>query len=323
MVDLNELIAIVRTDLGELIRSKSAEIRLVGPLPTIWGDSDRIRQLLANLIANGLKYNRSPGPRVEIGAIGPDEPRSANADLGDEAGENAMIVVKDNGIGIDPQFHKTIFQLFRRLHTQEEYEGTGAGLAICSTIVQAHGGRIWVESTPGRGCDVLYPAPTSPGFHNRRLRRRRTSPRPSPGSTRWPWMNTTLSEFHILLIEDSRADAKIIERALREGEISHRLTVIPDGRIALDYLFGLRDESVPNEGEPDLILLDLNLPGLDGCQVLTQIKSDPYLRIIPVIVLTTSQRDEDVVQTYQRRSQHLHNQAVRVFPVSRPGRNPA
>ncbi len=111
-------------------------------------------------------------------------------------------------------------------------------------------------------------------------------------------MNTTLSEFHILLIEDSRADAKIIERALREGEISHRLTVIPDGRIALDYLFGLREESVPNEGEPDLILLDLNLPGLDGCQVLTQIKSDPYLRIIPVIVLTTSQRDEDVVQTY-------------------------
>ena len=101
-------------------------------------------------------------------------------------------------------------------------------------------------------------------------------------------MNTTLSEFHILLIEDSRADAKIIERALHEGEISHRLTVIPDGRHALDYLFGLRDEPATTVHEPDLILLDLNLPGIDGCQVLTQIKSDPYLRIIPVIVLTTS-----------------------------------
>ena len=112
-------------------------------------------------------------------------------------------------------------------------------------------------------------------------------------------MNTTLSEFHILLIEDSRADAKIIERALREGEISHRLTVIPDGRHALDYLFGLREEAVTNGLEPDLILLDLNLPGMDGCQVLTQIKTDPYLRIIPVIVLTTSQRDEDILQTYQ------------------------
>ena len=112
-------------------------------------------------------------------------------------------------------------------------------------------------------------------------------------------MNTTPSEFHILLIEDSRADAKIIDRALREGEIACRLTVIPDGRHALDYLFALRDEPAPNDREPDLILLDLNLPGLDGCQVLTQIKSDPYLRIIPVIILTTSHRDEDILQTYQ------------------------
>jgi CheY-like chemotaxis protein len=111
-------------------------------------------------------------------------------------------------------------------------------------------------------------------------------------------MNAAQSEFHILLIEDSRADAKIIERALREGEITHRLTVIPDGRHALDYLFALRDEPSPTERDPDLILLDLNLPGLGGCEVLTQIKRDPYLRIIPVIVLTTSHRDEDILQTY-------------------------
>src|SRR4051794_22933885 len=110
-------------------------------------------------------------------------------------------------------------------------------------------------------------------------------------------MSTTRPDFHILLIEDSRTDAKIIERALREGEIAHRLTVIPDGHHALDYLFGLRDEPAQADREPDLILLDLNLPGLNGCQVLTQIKSDPYLRIIPVIVLTTSHRDEDILQT--------------------------
>jgi len=112
-------------------------------------------------------------------------------------------------------------------------------------------------------------------------------------------MNTTRSELHILLIEDSRADAKIIERALREGAIAHHLTVIPDGRHALNYLFALRDGPAPTAGEPDLILLDLNLPGLDGCQVLTRIKSDPFLRLIPVIVLTTSHRDEDVLQSYQ------------------------
>ena len=111
-------------------------------------------------------------------------------------------------------------------------------------------------------------------------------------------MNPKLSEFHILLIEDSRADAKIIERALREGNVSHRLTVIPNGRDALAYLFGLRDDSSQTDDEPDLILLDLNLPGIDGCQVLTQIKSDPYLRLIPVVILTTSHREEDVLQTY-------------------------
>lgn len=108
-----------------------------------------------------------------------------------------------------------------------------------------------------------------------------------------------IPEFHILLIEDSRADAQIIERALREGNIEHRLTVIADGYQALDYLARLRELDASDNAEPDLVLLDLNLPGLDGCQVLTRIKNDPSLRKIPVVVLTTSHRDEDVLQTYQ------------------------
>ena len=106
-------------------------------------------------------------------------------------------------------------------------------------------------------------------------------------------------EFHILLVEDSRADVKIIERALRDGKVGHRLTVINDGRQALDYLARLQDADVPNDLEPDLILLDLNLPGMDGCQVLTEIKSHPFLRSLPVVILTTSRREEDVLQSYQ------------------------
>lgn len=108
-----------------------------------------------------------------------------------------------------------------------------------------------------------------------------------------------IDDFHILLVEDSRADALIIQRALSEAEVEHRLTVLRDGRQALDYLERLRQPLSPPENQPSLVLLDLNLPGLDGCQVLTQIKADPLLRMIPVVVLTTSRREEDVLQTYQ------------------------
>jgi two-component system, chemotaxis family, response regulator Rcp1 len=106
-------------------------------------------------------------------------------------------------------------------------------------------------------------------------------------------------DFHILLVEDSRADVKIIERALTEGNIPHRLTVLHDGTLALDYLNKLENPDVGDDYQPDLVLLDLNLPGLDGCQVLTQLKNHPILKTIPVVVLTSSRRDEDVLQTYQ------------------------
>lgn len=112
-------------------------------------------------------------------------------------------------------------------------------------------------------------------------------------------MSQTASPLHIMLIEDSRADAKIVERALREAEVPHCLTVVPDGRQALDHLFGLLGEGADPDRVPDLILLDLNLPGIDGHQVLGRIKADPILRILPVVVLTTSSREEDVIQTYQ------------------------
>lgn len=105
-------------------------------------------------------------------------------------------------------------------------------------------------------------------------------------------------DFHILLVEDSQTDVKIIERALKESRIEHRLTVIRNGRHALDYLISLHNPGCPPELEPDLVLLDLNLPGLDGYQLLARIKGDPLLRIIPVVVLTTSHREEDVLQSY-------------------------
>ncbi|WP_435010494.1 response regulator [Tundrisphaera lichenicola] len=106
-------------------------------------------------------------------------------------------------------------------------------------------------------------------------------------------------DFQILLIDDSVPDAKIIGRALIEAGVPHRLTVIHDGRQALDHLRNLRDPALSTDREPDLILLDLNLPGIDGIQILTEIKNDFHLKLIPVVVLSTSRRDEDVLSTYR------------------------
>jgi PAS domain S-box-containing protein len=145
-VDMNELVATVRADLSERIRVSGAEVSVEGPLPAVWGDRIRLGQLFTNLLANGLKYNRSEQPRVTVRA------RCDHSSF-------AEFAVTDNGIGIAPEFHAKVFQFFRRLHTREEYEGTGAGLAICEKIVRAHGGTIRVESALGQGSTFFLMLP--------------------------------------------------------------------------------------------------------------------------------------------------------------------
>jgi PAS domain S-box-containing protein len=150
-VKLEPLIEAIRADFAELLRCRSAQVLVIGELPEVSGDAARIGQLLGNLIGNGLKYNQNDCPHVEIEAIDPPP----------EMGQPgfATLAVRDNGIGIDTKFHSKIFELFRRLHTRDEYDGTGAGLAICQKIVQAHGGRLWVESKPGTGSTFFVNLP--------------------------------------------------------------------------------------------------------------------------------------------------------------------
>jgi len=112
------------------------------PLPTVLGDEGQLVQLFQNLIGNAVKFRGTEAPHVHVSA----EVR---------AGE-AVFSVRDNGIGIDPQFADRIFLIFERLHQQEQYPGTGIGLAICKKIVQRHGGRIEVESQPGRGTTFRF-----------------------------------------------------------------------------------------------------------------------------------------------------------------------
>ncbi|HVZ35026.1 MAG TPA: response regulator [Polyangiaceae bacterium] len=99
--------------------------------------------------------------------------------------------------------------------------------------------------------------------------------------------------IEILLVDDSEADVRLTSEALKEAKLHNHIHVANDGEAALAFLRN------PSQRRPDLILLDLNLPGLDGREVLAEIKNDPALAIIPVVVLTTSRAEEDILRTYR------------------------
>lgn len=122
------------------IRETNAKINVAG-LPQIKADHSQMTLLLQNLVSNAIKFCKTGHPEIFVSA------KLINNEW--------IFQVKDNGIGIDSEYLDRIFIICQRLHTREEYPGTGLGLAICKRIIQRHGGRIWVESAPGKG-SVFY-----------------------------------------------------------------------------------------------------------------------------------------------------------------------
>jgi signal transduction histidine kinase len=112
-------------------------------LPEVMADEGQLVQILQNLISNAIKFHSKETPRVHVSAKHLQE-------------AEYLFSVQDNGIGIDPQYFDRLFKIFQRLHTKEEYPGTGIGLALCKRIVERHGGRIWLESQPGKGTTTYF-----------------------------------------------------------------------------------------------------------------------------------------------------------------------
>ncbi len=144
-VDLEKLVSQVISDLEFRIQNAGARVE-IGPLPVIRADALQMRQLFQNLIVNALKFR--------------DRSRSAEILVSAEInGDQLEITVRDNGIGFDQKYADKIFNPFERLHTQEEFEGNGIGLAICKKIVARHGGRIFAKSHPGDGSTFVIQLP--------------------------------------------------------------------------------------------------------------------------------------------------------------------
>ena len=144
-IECSELLTNVLADLKAVIEDTGAEI--TGDcLPGVKGDRVRLAQLFQNLIGNALKFRRRDiRPRIHISA--------------ESRGYEWLFGVHDNGIGIEEQYFERIFTPFQRLHTREEFAGSGLGLAVCQKIVERHGGRIWVESEPGNGSAFYFTLP--------------------------------------------------------------------------------------------------------------------------------------------------------------------
>lgn len=264
-VDMGRLVLDVRRLLERDSVGRTVEWR-IGALPQAPGDSAMLRQVWLNLLDNALKYTRPRNPAV-IEVRGRIE------------GGFAVYEVCDNGVGFDTAYRDKLFGVFQRLHRMEEFEGTGIGLAIVKRIVTRHGGDVTAESVLGRSARFIFTIPVQPGadqsgFENGDLR-------------------------PILLVEDNPRDLELTLAALAKCQIANEIVIARDGAEALEFLRrgGVHADRGP--GDPAVVLLDLKLLKVDGLEVLEKVKSDPETRQIPIVMLTSSREERDLVRSYQ------------------------
>lgn len=148
-VNIDDLVDVALLNLQEGLLETGALVTR-DPLPTIMVESVQLTQVFQNLIANANKFQRPDiKPHIHVSAA--------------REGASWVFSVKDNGIGIEPEFFDRIFVIFQRLHTRTEFAGTGIGLSICKKVVERHGGRIWIESQVGQGTSFCFSLPAIAG----------------------------------------------------------------------------------------------------------------------------------------------------------------
>lgn len=257
LVNTREIVEQAVGNLNKVIESRGAEVTIDSLPQEMYANHAQLVLVFQNLLSNALKFCRET-PKINIGGSRDDD--------------TWTFYVSDNGIGIEAEYKDKLFKLFTRLQGRRQFPGTGLGLALCKTIVERHGGKIWFESKDV-GTTFFFSLPVREGADQ---------------------MNTT--PIKILLAEDNPDDVELVRAALIDTGISHSLKVAEDGVEALEYL-RQSDKST----HPDLLLLDLNMPRMTGLEVLEQIKDEKELADIPIVLLTVSDSEEEIVKAFQLR----------------------
>ncbi len=151
-VDLDSIVRRVVADLQAREPERAVQVE-IGELPAVAGDASLLEQVLVNLLSNAFKFTRpQPQPRVSVGSSSAPDPANPKA-------MERVYFVRDNGAGFDMKYAGKLFGVFQRMHSQDQFEGTGVGLSIAQRVVQRHGGRIWAESAPGSGAAFSFVLP--------------------------------------------------------------------------------------------------------------------------------------------------------------------
>ena len=264
-VDMGQLVKEVTQLLQPIARHREVTM-VVGPMtegtPVAWGDPTRVRQCLINLVSNGIKYNRRGGRlTLALGRAGPDR---------------VSVDVSDEGEGLSTEQIDRLFQPFSRLGVEHAgVEGTGLGLALTRSLAERMGGSVSVSSTPGRGSTfrlALRAVQPSEAPHERRDSR-------SLGLD-----GDEVSCGRVLCVEDNEFNRVVFEGlfGLRPG-------------LRVDYaMTGQEALALARERRPDLIILDMHLPDIQGSVVFEALQADPRTRDIPVLACSASAYAEDI-----------------------------
>ena len=231
-----------------------------GPLPTVVADKVQFGQLFQNLVGNALKYHGEQPVRVQISA--------------ERKGSEWVFAVRDNGIGIDPQYAERIFVIFHACTTGKNTPARASAWPSARRSSNVTGGRISVESQARQRRHIL--------LHGS-YRKGRPMSTAAPGRP-----------FEILLVEDNPGDIRLTKETLDDSG-STLQPGVRRGMGSRPWHFSAVRASTRASLRPDLILLDLNLPKKDGREVLAEIKLDPELKRIPVVILSTSGSQQDIL----------------------------